>query len=395
MRLPWRTVPPAFSNVNFSVLVEAALGLDTNVEGKLVAALCRYLALPFVELCDSGTSALRIALEQSTTPGEIVAMPAFSCYDLATAALGARVNVLFYDVDPSTLSPDLESLERAFREGPRAAVVASVFGYAPQMSEIAELAHKYGATLIEDIAQGMGALHNGRPLGSWGDIVTVSFGRGKVVGGAGGGAIGFRTARSRIEMPPFGRFRSALGLASIAAQQVLSQPQFFAIPRSIPMLGLGETVFREPFVARRMAPSHAGIALSGVESIESLLTQRRQTATALLSGVEIGGDEQLRILPIVHMANSLPGFLRIGFRGRGGMPNSLVKVGGRRSYPRILPELAALRDNVIGSGSYPGALELSRCLFSLPSHELVNSSDLQSITSIILEAMPPESGELL
>ena len=39
--------------------------------------------------------------------GAAVALPAFGCFDLATAAVGADVPVLFYDLEPTTLQPDL------------------------------------------------------------------------------------------------------------------------------------------------------------------------------------------------------------------------------------------------------------------------------------------------
>jgi len=80
-------------------------------------------------LTDSGTSALRLALSAAADAGRLpVAMPAYSCYDLATAAIGADVPVLLYDLDPLTLEPDEASLTQALEAGARTLVVAHLFG---------------------------------------------------------------------------------------------------------------------------------------------------------------------------------------------------------------------------------------------------------------------------
>ncbi len=69
-------------------------------------------------LTDSGTSALTLALRVAEAATHApVALPAYCCYDVATAADGAGVPFHLYDIDPATLSPDMESLRRAFEAG--------------------------------------------------------------------------------------------------------------------------------------------------------------------------------------------------------------------------------------------------------------------------------------
>ena len=63
-------------------------------------------------LTDSGTSALALAMAAVGGP---VALPAFCCFDIATASDGAGVQPILYDVDPRTLAPDAGSLARAGR----------------------------------------------------------------------------------------------------------------------------------------------------------------------------------------------------------------------------------------------------------------------------------------
>ena len=68
--------------------------------------------------------------EECGTPRrhESVALPAFGCFDVASAAIGADVPVSLYDIDPDTLSPDPDSLSRAFSQGARVAVIAPLYG---------------------------------------------------------------------------------------------------------------------------------------------------------------------------------------------------------------------------------------------------------------------------
>ena len=84
-----------------------------------------------VEACltDSGTTALGLALLAAKRLRSIpVALPAWSCFDVATAADAADVPVVLYDLDPLTLGPNFVSLERALDRGAKSVVVAHHYG---------------------------------------------------------------------------------------------------------------------------------------------------------------------------------------------------------------------------------------------------------------------------
>jgi hypothetical protein len=130
-----------------------------------------------VLLCASGTDALRRALDLGAKgrPGTTVALPAYTCFDVATAAAGTDLKVVLYDIDPVTLSPNGESLERALRFGAQVVVVAPFCGIPVDWQGVAALASQAGALVIEDAAQGHGASWRGRQLGSLGDVSVLSF----------------------------------------------------------------------------------------------------------------------------------------------------------------------------------------------------------------------------
>ena len=92
-----------------------------------------------VRLVDSGThaveAALRVAAHLADEP-VIVALPAYTCFDVATAAVGADARIALYDVNPGTLGPDLESLDMALVGGARVVVVSPLYGIPVNWDEI-------------------------------------------------------------------------------------------------------------------------------------------------------------------------------------------------------------------------------------------------------------------
>src|SRR5690606_25328323 len=100
------------------------------------------------------TLALRLATAERGS--RRIALPAYGCYDLATACDGAEVEVLLYDIDPETLGPDWTSLEWALAQGARTIVVAYLYGMPVDLGRVRSLAAAHQAVIIEDAAQGIG-----------------------------------------------------------------------------------------------------------------------------------------------------------------------------------------------------------------------------------------------
>ena len=182
---PATHLPQAFPSI-FHAAVDA-LGEDPR--GRLRAFLAeRYLADEVV-LVDSGTHALELAIRTAhaaianrssgSVPPLTVALPAYSCYDLATAVIGANAQVELYDVNPQTLGPETRSFEAALGAGATVAVVAPLYGVPVDWDACSAVAARFGAVLIEDAAQGQGASWRGVPLGGVGGLSVLSFGRGK------------------------------------------------------------------------------------------------------------------------------------------------------------------------------------------------------------------------
>ena len=412
---PFRHQLPARSPLPPGALLEA---LGRTVGGlvsrrddprdDLVHLLCREYGVAGAVLTGSGTQALTLALAHARRllddpEGDVgVALPAYSCFDVASAAVGAGLPVRFYDLDPRTLAPDPDSLEEALQGNARIVVVAPLFGIPIDLEALAPLLDAHGAVTVEDAAQGHGARLRGEPLGCRGHLGVLSFGRGKGwTGGAGGGVLLLRDEEVVRTLPsgategsPASQPGAAGGSASIRSFAVagallaLARPSVYRIPRSLPFLGLGETHYREPQEPVGMARSAATVLLTAQARAGEEAGVRRHI-----------GEEYRRVLAgapnsgLVEVpAGGNAGYLRFPLRIPGGMegfvsPRRARLLGAAPGYPKALPHLpqiAALLMEGEASRRWPGAGELVDRLVTLPTHGATRASERRELTSLVV-----------
>lgn len=392
---------PAHSPVDLPALaagLAAALrGERSGARGRIRRRLRERFPAEDVLLTDSGTTALALALTGADGSGEGgmggVALPAYGCYDLATAADAAGVEVSLYDLQPSTLSPDPESVRAALADGASALVVAPLYGVPVEMSFLIELALGAGARVVEDAAQGAGASLGGRPVGSDGDLTVLSFGRGKGITGGGGGAllgVGPGTAsileEARPRLGPGGRGWAALALT--AAQWGLGRPALYGLPASLPFLNLGETVYRDPEPPDGMPAACAGVLTRTLDLQEGEAGRRRTHAARL----RVAAERSPGLRAVTPPEASRPGWLRFPVIAR--TPDATSRLTGRRArqlgivpgYPKPLPNLEGFRQRCRNADDrFPGAEELASGLFTLPTHGRLREEDLNRIVDLLAE----------
>jgi perosamine synthetase len=377
-RRGWRAYPPVESPLSLSTIVSAvsrAARAPARARSQLMALLCERFGARRALLYASGTDALTEAIRIACTGRPpTVALPAFACYDLVTAAVGADARVLFYDIDPTTLQPEWDSFRAAVRSGPAAVVVASLFGFPIDWDAVASATAGGDTVVIEDAAQAAGATWADRPVGSYGDLTVLSFGRGKGWTGGGGGALLSRA--DHLHLPDEGlEPTGSLGpLAKALAQTLLSNPRVYRLPASLPWLGLGVTRYKEPRPPGGMSDFSTALALANADESARAAGARRTRAAeydALLD------DVPGCTIPTPDR-RGLAGYLRYPVlfetgEARDRLADAHRLDGVAASYPMPLPQLALmLRRTVIPDGarhdhgSPPGAARLARCLLTLP-----------------------------
>jgi dTDP-4-amino-4,6-dideoxygalactose transaminase len=384
---------PAYSPVSAKAALLAsaqALHLGADPRPALRALLEKEYDATSVVLCGSGTQALTLAIREAqrrADPKAPVALPAFSCFDVASAAIGANARVSLYDLDPNTLGPDMESLERVLKAGAGVVVIAPLYGIPVDWDALKELAGRYGSVLIEDAAQGHGASWNGKRLGALGEISVLSFGRGKGWTGGRGGALLMRGAEgsARRDVPePTTSECSAVALADIA-QWAFARPAVYGIPAAIPALRLGETTYRESRPVTSMTRSAAASLLATHEAALVEAGVRRRNAARFVAG--LGDNSRARTIRTQHL--SCAGYLRLPVR----LPNGIgsLKLGREASqlgifssYPMSLSNLSQLAGRLVDRlGSPPGAETLVRQLVTVPTHSRLGPNDLSEVAGIL------------
>lgn len=340
----------------------------------------RYAATDAL-LTDSGTSALVLVLRRLVRHGGTVAYPGYGCIDLAAAAVRAGVRVRLYDLDPTTLSPDLDSVRKVIKRGVDAIVVAHLYGYPADVASVQELAAPQGIPVIEDAAQAAGGTLRGKRSGALADVSILSFGRGKGTTAGSGGAVLVRTP-SLAQWIQLARFSLANGssggreIGVLAAQWMFARPSLYRIPASIPALKLGEMVYRSAREPRSISAAAAAILPMALDMEEGEVAYRRTRAAEILSMIGV----TRRLLPIRPLVGADPGYLRLAFLDNVGDASTNDGLGVLRGYPMTLEQHEHLQPVLApGERAGKGAELLRDRLLTAPTHSRVRDEDIAQL----------------
>ena len=154
-----------------------------------------YLNIKHVIPCANGTDALQIAMmAYDFQPEDEVITADFTFIATAEVIALLKLRPVLVDVDPEYFTLDPEQVRKAITPKTKAIVPVHLFGQCADMKPLLEIAQEHNLIVIEDVAQALGANHNGfeNPLkaGAIGDIGCTSFFPSKNLGCYGdGGAI--------------------------------------------------------------------------------------------------------------------------------------------------------------------------------------------------------------
>lgn len=152
--------------------------------------ICKKVGCKYSVALSSGTAALHMAIKAAgVKPGDKV-----FCSDMTFAASVNPVKYeggepIFIDSEYETWNMDPEALEKAFKLYPevKVVVVAHLYGTPAKIDKIKNICDSYGAVLIEDAAESLGANYKGVQTGDWGKYCAISFNGNKIITGSSGG----------------------------------------------------------------------------------------------------------------------------------------------------------------------------------------------------------------
>ncbi len=388
-----RTLPPAVAPIGFKNIANGILAMFTNdrTTNTFTDELKDYFNVEHCYVLSSGKASLTLillALKELHPDKDEVLIPAFTCYSVPAAIVRAGLKIRICDIEPETLDFDYGELTEQLSAARLLCVIPThLFGVTANIPRVREIIGDRDITIIEDAAQAMGGEHLGHKVGTFGDVGFFSLERGKAFSTVEGGIIvtksdriGGALKRQFDAIRAYSLREQFVLVIYAAALSVLSRPSLYWLPRSLPFLGLGETLFAPDFSIKCMSDFQAGMAAGWLKRLSGIIKIRVKNADYLSkSGVKVtGGTDVLssgliRYPTLVTNNSEKLAVLRESHR---------LGLGGADVYPSTVDRIAELRGCIVG-GTSGNAQTIVDRMITFPVHPYVTEADMNKIARLI------------
>jgi perosamine synthetase len=153
-------------------------------------AFARRVGAAYAVATASGSAALHLAFTAlGSGPGDEVIVPSFTFAPCADMVALTGATPVLVDSDPVTFNVSPDAVRAALTPATRAVLAVHLYGRPCDLTALRALCDERGVALVEDCAQGLGAVHAGRPVGSYGVAACYSFYANKVLTTGEGGMV--------------------------------------------------------------------------------------------------------------------------------------------------------------------------------------------------------------
>jgi dTDP-4-amino-4,6-dideoxygalactose transaminase len=307
----------------------------------------------------NGTEALQLGLQAlGLGPGdEVVTSPLSAAFTaLAVRAVGARP--VFADLDPKTLNVDPEAVARALTPRTRAILPVHLYGHPADMDPLLELAQTRGLVVLEDACQAIGALYEGRPVGT-------------LRGEQGLGALSFYPTKN-------------LGALGDGGALVVNDAKTAAVLRQLRNGGQSDRYRHErPGMNSRLDEVQAAVLRIGLRHLEAW-TDRRRAICAHYEGA-LQGLPGLTLFKEQPYARAVRHLFVVRHVRREAFMAALKDRGVFTliHYPIPLHLQPALLDLGGKPGDFPVAEAAAREIFSLPLYPELRDEQVQRVCEAV------------
>jgi dTDP-4-amino-4,6-dideoxygalactose transaminase len=331
-------------------------------------------------LTTSCTDALEMTgLLLDLKPGDEVVLPSFTFVSTVNAYVLRGARPVFADIRPDTLNLDESALEALITPRTRAIIAVHYAGVGCEMEAIGAIARRYGIAVVEDNAHGLFGRYRGRPLGSFGELATLSFHETKNITCGEGGALLINDARQ-------------LQRAEIIREKGTNRAQFFR----------GQVdKYSWVDVGSSFLPSDllAAFLLAQLEAREAIQARRREIWTRYRDGLSAWAKATGARLPIVpdHCQQSFHMFYLLlpGLAERQALMDRLKSLGILSVFHYQPLNLSPMGQRYGGQrGQCPVTEEVSDRLLRLPFYTGLSQAEQDRVIAAITESRSQARGSL-
>lgn len=325
----------------------------------------KYLGVKHVIPCANGTDALQIAMMAlNLQPGDEVITADFTYAATAEVIALLKLTPVLVDVIPGTFTIDPVALENAITPNTKAIVPVHLFGQCCEMDRVMDIAKKHNLIVIEDTAQAIGADYTfsdgtTKKAGTIGDVGCTSFFPSKNLGCFGdGGAIFTNDDQLAAKLRMVVNHGQTV---QYYHDEVGVNSRLDSIQAAVLRIKLRH--LDEYAEARRKAAAYYDKAFAGHPKLTIPAREKNSTHVFHQYTLVLNGADRTRMRE---------------FLAEKGIPSMIY-------YPIPLHLQKAYTDPRYKEGDFPVTEHLCRNVISLPMHTELKDSDLEYITSSVLE----------
>lgn len=327
-----------------------------------------------VLLTTSCTHALELsALTLDVGVGDEVIVPSFTFVSTANAFALRGATIRFADIDETSLNISPESVSELLTARTKVIVPVHYAGFGCDMTALGVLADSVGAAVVEDNAHGLFGSLNGKPLGTFGSMSTLSFHETKNISAGEGGAL--------VINDPDYVLRS-----EIAREKGTNRSQFFrGMVDKYSWVSLGSSWLPSEFTAAAVV---AGLENASVSQTARMHAWNRYYAEiadwARSNGVRMPNIGDQRVHPAHMFYLLLP-----DVQSRSRFIDHL-RVEGVQSVFHYVPLHTALAAERYASPvlSCPVTDRVSDCLVRLPLFADISDREIDTVVESVLKFVP-------
>ncbi len=362
-------------------------------------AICQKFNIKHCLFMSSGRAALSLVLQalselRDDESKDEVIVPSYTCYSVPASVMKAGLKVRVCDIDPTTLSYNIEKLANFDFTHTLAVVSANLYGIPNDLPKISEIAKTNNVYLIDDAAQCMGGKVDDQYSGTFGDVGLYSLDKGKNITSIQGGIL--VTNSDELQqilynlihtLPDSSAVTTITDSLKLLIYAALLPPKSYWITQYLPFLNLGKTEFTTDYPVRQYSPHLGSFALLMFNHLDELTSRRRHNARMLTEALSsLSGLDQIEHADIVQTVDIRLPILVNNVNQRENLLYSLLDngIGASTSYPLAVPDIADIKDRLDSRDcDTPGGRRVAQEIITLPTHPYVTEKHIELTSDTI------------